>query len=193
METTSFLWVEVGAAESSSDVQIFKHSNLRHKIEDGSIGFPESEPLGIGGPKVNVFINASALKLWLMKPYSRHGMGLKERVFNCRISQGRRVVDNVFGILASRFRIFQSLLQQEPPMVTRLVMACLVLHNLLRIRYPTGQQADFGREGQHPIALEDNDIPYDGCNPMAAAKTQRNILRDYFMNEGQVSGQIDRI
>ena len=28
-----FLWVEVGAARSSSDAQFFKHSNLRHKIE----------------------------------------------------------------------------------------------------------------------------------------------------------------
>ena len=42
-----------GAAGSRSDAQIFKHPNLRHKIEDGSIGFPESESLGIGGPKVN--------------------------------------------------------------------------------------------------------------------------------------------
>ena len=36
--------------------------------------------------------------------------------------------------------------------------------------------------------LKDNDIPYDDCHAMAAAKTQRNILRDYFMNEGQVHG-----
>ena len=53
--------------------------------------------------------------------------------------------------------------------MTRLVMACLVLHNLLRIKYAAGQQADFGGEGQPLIVLEDNDIPYNGCNPMAAA------------------------
>ena len=74
-------------------------------------------------------------------------------VFNYKISQGRRVAENAFGILMSRFRIFQSLMQQKPPVVTRLVMACLVLHNLLRIRYPTGQQADFEGVGQPPIVL----------------------------------------
>ena len=87
----------------------------------------------------------------------------------------------------TRFRIFQSLLQQEPPVVNRVVMACPVLHNLLRIRYPTAQQEHFGGEGQ----LEGNDIPYDGCNAIGAAKRQRNILRDYFINEGQVPGQMD--
>ena len=51
-----FLWVDMGAVESSSDAQVFKHSDLRHIIEDGSIFFRESESLGIGRPKVNFFI-----------------------------------------------------------------------------------------------------------------------------------------
>ena len=50
------------------------------------------------------------------------------------------MVGNAFGILMSRIRIFQSPLQQEPPVVNRVVLACLVLHNLLRIRYPTAPQ-----------------------------------------------------
>ena len=39
-------------------------------------------------------------------------------------------------------------------MVARVVMACLVLHNLLRMRYSTGQQDDFGGEVKAPIVLE---------------------------------------
>ena len=74
-------------------------------------------------------------------------------------------------------------------MVNRVVMACLVLHNLLRIRYPTAQQEDSG--GQRTIVLEGNDIPYEGCNAIGAAKRQRNIFRDYFMNEGQLPGPMD--
>ena len=74
------------------------------------------------------------------------------------------MLENAFGILTSRFRIFQSLLHQELPVVNRVIMACLVLHNLLRIRYPSAQQEDFGGEGQRTIVLEGNDISYDGCN-----------------------------
>ena len=120
-----------------------------------------------------------------MKPFSRHRMDMKERVFNYRISLGRRVIENAFGILTSCFRIFQSLMKQDPPVVTMVVMACLVLHNLLRIRYPTGQQDDFGEEGQSPIVLEGNDIPYDGCNPIEAAKRKGNIL--HFNTKNQLN------
>ena len=66
-------------------------------------------------------------------------------------------------------------------MVNRVVMVCLVMHNLLRIEASL----------QSMIVLEGNDIPYDGCYAIGAAKRQRNILRDYFMNEGQVPGQMD--
>ena len=46
---SKFLWVDMGAARSTSHAQIFKHTDFRHKIEEGSIGFPDSESLGIGG------------------------------------------------------------------------------------------------------------------------------------------------
>ena len=72
-------------------------------------------------------------------------------------------------------------LEPEPPVVARVVKACLVLLNLLRMRYPTGQQDDFGADGQITIVLEGNDIPHESRNPLVAAKIQRNLLRDYFM------------
>ena len=123
---SKFLWVDMRAAGSTSDAQIFKHTNLRDKIEDDSIGFPDSESLGTGGPKVNFFLlgdDAFLLMLWLMRPYSSHTIDLKVMVFNYQIRRGRTVVENAFGILTSRFRIFQSSLQQEPPVVYRVVMA----------------------------------------------------------------------
>ena len=142
----------MGAAGPTSDAQLF--TNLRHKIEDGSMGFPDSESLGIGGSKVNVFIlrdDAFPLKLWLVRPYSSRSMELKEMVFNYTIRRGRTVVLNAFGMLTSHFRIFQSLLQQEPQVVNRVAMACLVLHHLLRIRYPTAQQEDLRGGGRSSL------------------------------------------
>ena len=76
-------------------------------------------------------------------------------------------------------------------MVKRVVMACLVLHNLLRIRFPTAPQEDCGGEGQRTVVLGGSDIPYAGCNAIRTAKRQRNTLRDYFMSEGQLPRPMD--
>ena len=44
-----FLWVNVGSSGSSSDAQIFNHSQLKRRIENGTLGVPPPEPLGPGG------------------------------------------------------------------------------------------------------------------------------------------------
>ena len=51
-----FLWVDVGSSGSSSDAQIFNQSELKEKIEDGTLGLPPAEPLGEGGPPVHYFL-----------------------------------------------------------------------------------------------------------------------------------------
>ena len=53
-----------------------------------------------------------ALMPWLVKPYSRRQL-TRERLANNSISRGRRVVENVFGILASRFRVLLGTMEQK--------------------------------------------------------------------------------
>ena len=67
-----FRWVDVGTEGSCSDGQIFNASQLKRRIEDGRIGFPDPAPITQGGRDVPYFIladDAFALKTWLMKPY----------------------------------------------------------------------------------------------------------------------------
>ena len=45
------VYVGMGTAGSTLDDQIFKHTDLRHKIKDVSTGFPDSESLGIDGQR----------------------------------------------------------------------------------------------------------------------------------------------
>ena len=44
-----FLCINVGASGSSSDAQIFNRSNLKRRIENGTLGLPPIEPLGSEG------------------------------------------------------------------------------------------------------------------------------------------------
>ena len=69
-----FLWVNVGSSGFLAGAQIFNRSNLREKIEDGTLGLPSPEPLGEVGPDLHYFFlgdYAFVLMPWMVKPYSR--------------------------------------------------------------------------------------------------------------------------
>ena len=152
-----FRWVDVGTAGSCSDAQIFNTCHLKRKIDDGSIGFPDPAPITQGGRDVRYFIladDAFALNTWLMKPYGRRMLTREERIANYRISRGRRVVENAFGIVFSRFRVMMTTIELPPETVRDVVMTCVVLHNILRSQYQ-------GQHGaQQPVG--DDDVPGDG-------------------------------
>ena len=82
--------------------------NVEEKIEDGTLGFPPPEPLGEGGPNLHYFLlgdDAFALMPWIVKRYSRRQLTREERIATYRISRGRRVMVNAFGILVNRFMV----------------------------------------------------------------------------------------
>ena len=193
-----FRSVDAGTAGSCSDAQIVNACQLKRRIKYGRIGFPDPAPITQGGRDIPYFIladDAFALKTWLMKPYGRRMLTGEERIANYRISRGRRVVDNAFGILVSRFRVMMTTIELPPETVRDVVMTCVVLHNILRSQYQ-------GQHGvQEPKDDVDDDVPGD-CrliggaagggpdrNPAREAKIQRDYLRDYFNNEGAVAWQ----
>ena len=196
-------WVDMGTAGSCSDTQIFNTCHLKRKIDDGSIGFPDPAPITQGGRDVPYFIfadNAFAQKTWLMKPYGRRMLTREERVANYRISRGRRVVENAFGILVSKFRVMMATIELPSETVREVVFTCVVLHNILRSQY----QGQHG--GQQPRDDDDDDdVPGDGRligdaadsghdrNHAREAKRMRDYLKDYFNNEGAVAWQDGRI
>ena len=90
--------------------------------------------------------DAFPLRPWLMKPFCKRNMTVEERVFNYGLSRARRIVENAFGILANRFQCLLGTMRQEPETVTSIVMATMCLHNLMRIRYPSLQNATLDRE-----------------------------------------------
>jgi hypothetical protein len=86
-------------------------------------------------PPISVIVGDDAfpLRTNLLKPYSSVNLTLKERVFHYRLSRARRVMENAFGILASRFRVFGRPIEVKVETVDLIVKASCVLHNWLRI------------------------------------------------------------
>ncbi|WAR21006.1 hypothetical protein MAR_014980 [Mya arenaria] len=92
--------------------------------------------------------DAFPLRQYMLKPYPHRHLARDERFFNYRCSRARRVVENAFGILANRFRRLLTTLEMRPSTVTKTVMVCMTLHNLMRTRYPNIQNADLDREDE---------------------------------------------
>ena len=125
----------------------------------------------------------------------------EESIANYRISRGRRVVENAFCILVSRFRVMMTTIKLPPETVRDLILTCVVLHNILR------SQCQGQHGGQQPgdDDDDDDDVPGDGCliggaadggqerNPAREAKILRDYLKYYFNNKGAVDWQDGRI
>ena len=118
-----------------SDGGVFKNCNIYPKLEDNCLNIPKPSPLPgtqTDCPYVIVADDAFPLKEYLLKPYSQVGLTKERRIFNYRLSRARRVVENAFGILANRFRIFMTPIGLAPEKVESITMACCALHNFLR-------------------------------------------------------------
>lgn len=69
----------------------------------------------------------------LMKPFPRKQslIDLSKAVFNYRLSRARRQVENVFGILTHRFRIYSTPIQLKTSTIEDVVTVTCILHNIL--------------------------------------------------------------
>lgn len=189
-----FSYIEVGHKGSESDGGVFQNSSLWLPLENGLL--PDGCYL-IGD-------DAFPLKPYLMKPYivANRALTVEERIYNYRVSRARRIVENGFGILVSRFRAFDRKLSCKVSTVPKLVSAACSLHNWLRLNSPatyffpgtideenweTGEVIP-GRWRKEISQLR-NLERFGGRRTNKLSKNIRDRLKHYFNNEGAVSWQ----
>ena len=93
-------------------------------------------PLSLPGtdlvqPYVFVADDAFPMRTNLVKPYSKRKLSNKMLITNYRISRARRVIENSFGIMAARFRIFRAPIATKVETTISITKACVALHNYL--------------------------------------------------------------
>ncbi|KAJ4934991.1 hypothetical protein JOQ06_007770 [Pogonophryne albipinna] len=131
-----FRVIQVGDFGRTSDGGVYAGSVLGKGMETKTLHVPTSTSLPGAAhlgemPFVMVGDAAFPLKLYLMRPYSGKNLTHQKRIFNDRLSRARMVMENAFGIPASRWRIFHRRINLHPESVDKLVVAGCILHNFL--------------------------------------------------------------
>ena len=106
-----FIYADIGCNGRISDGGVFRNCNLYRALEEKRLNIPN--PTKLPGTQslfsyVIVADDAFPLKDYILKPYSQSGLTQERRIFNYRLSRARRIVENAFGILSNRFRIFMT-------------------------------------------------------------------------------------
>lgn len=130
-----FTYVDIGTNGRIGDSGVYAKSALRRCLTDREIlkipGDKQLPSSNISVPHVVLADDAFPLSYNVMKPYPLANITKEEKVFNYRLSRGRRIIESTFGILASRFRVFLTTINLSPDKVTTVTLAACTLHNLL--------------------------------------------------------------
>ena len=202
-----FTLVDTGDTGRQSSGSVYANSQLGHAIENGLLNtphpskVPQSEKIL---PYVFIGDDAFGLKNHLMKPYPFQHLSLAERVFNYRSSRARRVIENVFGIPVSRFRVLHRLILAKPTTVISITKAIVALHNFLMSLNSNDNTAIVHLASLIKITLQEllrmngertekenilglRDIEHLSSNNYSKnAKEIRDSFKRYFNREGEV-------
>lgn len=195
-----FILCDIGTNGRVSDGGAIENTKFYEKLANDQLHIP---PLNNENELPYVFVGdeAFALRTDFLKPFNQRELTFERKIFNYRLSRARRIVENVFGILASRFRIFHTAINLNLEHIERVVMACCVLHNFLRRKCSQSYTP--------PMSLDDEDVIDGnvilGLRPDAgvfvdlqrgptrnygeAAKNVRQKFLTYFNGKGKVPWQ----
>ena len=131
-----FILIDIADVGRHSDGGVFSNSTFGKAVIEGTLPLPPDSSLpGTSQPDVPYVIIGDAafpLKINLIRPYPGRNLPEPQAIFNYRLSRARRVIENSFGILAARWRIFRRPIIATPDNVVVYTKASIALHNFLR-------------------------------------------------------------
>jgi hypothetical protein len=118
---------------------VISNTNFFERLTEDKLNIPTPDKISNTQrvlPYVFVGDEAFAMRPDFLKPYSRDQLNTETKIFNYRMSRARRVIENTFGIMGSRFRLLQRVINLDVENIDIVVMACCVMHNFLRKTCP---------------------------------------------------------
>ncbi|CAK1587386.1 unnamed protein product [Parnassius mnemosyne] len=179
-----FTYINIGSCGKNSDSTIFQESSLFRKLQNNTLRLPGVKHLlgtNITLPHIIVGDGAFGISNHVMRPYVRSNMTHKKKVFNYRLSRARRYIESTFGIMSNKFRVFHTPMSVSFPVAKKLVQACCIFHNFIRIRDGYNVNDTLTITGMTDLVDQPDH---------RSGNTLRDIFADYFVSPtGSVSWQ----
>lgn len=132
----NFTTIDVGGYGKQSDGGIFAGSTLGKQLANTTFVTAEDRTLPNTSIKLPCFFvgdEAFPLSTRLMRPYPGRNLTDQQQIFNYRLSRARRCIENAFGILSSRWRVFRRPINAMPKQVEKIVLGEYKSWSRLRI------------------------------------------------------------
>lgn len=187
-----FIVIDVGDLGRNSDGAVFRHSSFGKLLKQGNLHVPNpthlprdknTEPF----PYYLVGDEAFPLLPYLMRPFPKRVLTDARRIFNFRLSRGRKSVECAFGMLTSKFRVFEGPISCNEECAVAIVKAACALHNFIRFLEGIFQEpSNFAQSSGAVPAMPDGSRMEE--TPMQShAVRMRNRLGGYFLRpEGAI-------
>lgn len=181
-----FVMVDVGTNGRVSDGGVLFYTKFWELYQQGALNLPQPSTMPKSTdkfPYVFVADDAFALGPNLMKPYPRTTATKEETTYNYRLSKARSVVECAFGMLSSKFGVFQTAINLKPEKATKITSACCYLHNYLLKEIPhVYQQSNSAGDVDNLVQIQ----PTKSKNTSKNAKLIRDKFCKYFCTDDKL-------
>lgn len=192
-----FTIIDVGACGSANDNAVFRNSTFGKLFYANKLDLPKAEPFPNeveAYPYFFIADEAFPLTTNIMRPYANRNILLdnchrvKKEIFNYRLSRARLNVECAFGILHTKFRIFDTPFLTDVPNTIESIRATCALHNYIRMEdRPHVNESEVSMAFKNSRGTRKNliDIPRQTSNHGALpfdAVAVREHLASYFIS-----------
>ena len=202
-----FVYVNIGEYGSNSDSNVFQFSKFGQKFMNEKLNIPGNKRLSNyndEGPMPHVIVADEGFPLLhnLMRPFPRcreSTLPKQEAIFNFHLSHARMCVENAFGILVQRWRIFNRRIPLSVDNADNVIKAACCLHNYLtEDKNYENICAELNPRGRQ--CMDDRGVicmylpRLHGYRSRDDAQAVRNLFKTYFNSpQGSVTWQEARI
>ncbi|XP_049769195.1 uncharacterized protein LOC126106842 [Schistocerca cancellata] len=201
-----FSLIDIGCNARVCDGGVYASSLISNALQENWLKIPQQKSLpgtNIEVPCVVLADDAFHLKPHIMKPYRDCQHQKPKQIFNYRLSRGRRVVENAFGILANRFRVLLSTIRLPVQKVELIVQTLCILHNYLIEEADSTYLSDADTENTDLCTINNGSWRAEeslssisrqsGNHTSLCAREVREKFCEFFSSSGYVSWQWEAV